>query len=347
MNASREKHKEWGKNTSATRGSNIKLLVEIARAYYEEEHDQSMIAASLGISRSQVSRYLAQARNLNLVQVRVVSPEQRTGEVEAALLKRFRCLKEAVVAPVFNPRPGPLRKTIGHACAQYLEQIIRPGLRICVGSGRTLWEAFSWLRPQEIPDISIIQAMGNVGHEAMEIDFNQMARAAANVLDARIFFMNAPAILGGGSVTDLVSANPSIQETMQLAHSADVYLFGIGSMSGDLIFTRGGIITLQDLQELRQAGSIGDICGHFFDIAGAEIPSSFQDRIVGISLEDLRSDALTITVAGGPDKVLPLIGALHGSYIKVLITDEQSALAILEYESEMDLNHRSKEVTIE
>ena len=325
-----------GKKASAARGNNLQLLVEVARAYYEQEHDQGSIAASLGISRSQVSRYLAQARELNLVQVRVVAPGQRTGEVEAALLEQFPSLKEAVVAPVFNLRPGPLRKTIGRACAAYLEEVIRPGLRICVGSGRTLWEVFSWLRPQEDSNISIIQAMGNVGHEAMEIDFNQMARAAASAFTARIFFMNAPAILGGGTVEDLISANPSIQETLQLAHAADAYLFGLGSMSGDLIFTRGGIITRQDLEQLRQAGAVGDICGHFFDITGEEVPSSFQERIVGISLEDLRGSALTVAVAGGSDKVLPLIGALHGGFIKVLVTDEQSASAILEYEGELN-----------
>jgi DNA-binding transcriptional regulator LsrR (DeoR family) len=44
---------------------------------------------------------------------------------------------------------------------------------------------------------------------------------------------------------------------------------------------------------------------------------------------------LTIGVAGGADKVLPLIGALHGKLIKVLITDEQTANAILDYENEM------------
>jgi len=43
---------------------------------------------------------------------------------------------------------------------------------------------------------------------------------------------------------------------------------------------------------------------------------------------------LTIAVAGGPDKVLPLIGALHGNLIKVLITDQQTAGAILDYDSE-------------
>jgi deoxyribonucleoside regulator len=180
--------------------------------------------------------------------------------------------------------------------------------------------------------------MGNVGHEAMEIDFNQMARAAADAFGARVFFMNAPAILGSGTVAELIGANPSIHETLKLAHAADVYLFGVGSMSSDLIFTRGGILKLQDLEHLRQTGGVGDICGRFFDSAGVEIPSPFKDRIVGISLEDLRSNALTIAVAGGPDKVLPLIGALHGGLIKVLITDEQTAHAILEYDSEMNLS---------
>jgi deoxyribonucleoside regulator len=119
-----------------------------------------------------------------------------------------------------------------------------------------------------------------------------------------------------------------------MAHAADLYLFGIGSLSSDLIFTRGGIFTLQDLEQLRDAGSVGDICARFYNIHGIEIPSSFGERIVGITLDDLRSNALTVAVAGGADKVLPLIGALHGNLIKVLITDEQTAGAILDYESE-------------
>ena len=339
MGSSGEIPEKWGTRTGAIKGGNIKLLVEIARAYYEQDHDQSQIAESLGISRSQVSRYLKQAKDLNLVQIRVVSPELRTLEVEAALKNRFSALKEAVVAPVFNLRSGALRKTIARSGAYYLEKIVRPGLRMCVGSGRTLCEVFNWLQPSEISNVSIIQAMGNVGHEAMEIDFNQMARAAAAAFGARIFFMNAPAILGSGTVAELIAANPSINEALKLAHSADLYLFGVGSMSSDLIFTRGGIIKLQDLEHLRQAGAVGDICAHFFDIAGVEIPSPFHDRIVGISLDNLRSNALTVAAAGGPDKVLPLIGALHGGFIKVLITDEQTAHAVLEYESDLAPSH--------
>jgi DNA-binding transcriptional regulator LsrR (DeoR family) len=336
MDPLREEPKKAEKRTSAIRGNNLKLLVEIARAYYEQGHDQGMIGESFGISRSQVSRYLKQAKNLNLVQVRVISPEERTEEVEDDLRGRFPALKEAIVVPVFNLQPGPIRKTIARAGAHYLEQVVRPGQRICVGSGRTLCEVFNWLHPSQVLNIRIIQAMGNVGHEAMEIDFNQMARAAAQAFGARIFFMNAPAILGSGTVTELITANPSINEALKLAHAADVYLFGIGSMTSDLIFTRGGILKRKDLEQLRQAGSVGDICAHFYNIEGIEVPSAFGDRIVGINLDDLRSDALTVAVAGGADKVLPVIGALRGGFVKVLITDEQTALSVLNYGKEID-----------
>jgi DNA-binding transcriptional regulator LsrR (DeoR family) len=60
-----------------------------------------------------------------------------------------------------------------------------------------------------VQEVSIIQAMGNVGYEAMEIDFNEMARSAARAFGAKVFFLNSPAILGSGTVKDLTDANRS------------------------------------------------------------------------------------------------------------------------------------------
>jgi deoxyribonucleoside regulator len=311
------------------------LLVDIARAYYEQGHDQGKIAQSLGLSRSQISRYLKQAKDLNIVQFRVIYPDERISKVETALKERFSYLQEAIVVPVFNLQPDSLRKMIARACASYLKKIIRPGLRICVGSGRTLCEVFNWMSPLKASNITVVQAMGNVGHEAMDIDFNQMANSAAGAFNGNVIYLNAPAILGSGSVKELISSNPSIYEALKSAQSADLYLFGVGSMSSDLIFTKGGIMKREDLEELRQKGSIGDVCARFFDINGNEISSAFEDRTVGITLDNLRSKALTICVAGGVDKVFPLIGALHGNLIKVLVTDEQTANAILDYEHDL------------
>jgi deoxyribonucleoside regulator len=316
---------------SGEKNEKIDLLVEIARAYYEQGHDQDMIARSMGISRSQVSRYLSHARDLNLVQVRVVAPGDRMSSMEKAIKKTFPGLREAVITPAFNTSPEVLRKSIGRTAASYFQELIRPGAKICIGSGRSLRELVNYLRPGAVPNISIIQAMGNVGHEAMQIDFNELALAAARAFDARVHYVNAPAILGSGSVKELVKDNPTINQALRLARSADMYLFGVGSMESDIIFTRNNMIKTDELEELRSAGAIGDICARFFDLDGNEIQSDFCERIVGIQLSDLKNSNFTFCVAGGNDKVLPLIGAMRGGYIKHLVIDEQTAGAIINH----------------
>jgi deoxyribonucleoside regulator len=309
----------------------IALLVEIARAYYEQNHDQAQIANSLGISRSQVSRYLTQAKDLGLIQVRVVAPDERMFEIEQRLLKTFPLLREAVVAPAFNIQEAALRRTIGRAAARYLESRVQPGIHLCVGSGRSLCEAFKWLKPHPVQEVSIIQAMGNVGYEAMEIDFNEMARSAARAFGAKVFFLNSPAILGSGTVKDLTDANPSIHKALEMAQNADLYFFGVGSMESDLIFTRWNLINPEELNLIRKKGGVGDICARFFDIHGKIITSPFEERIVGIRLDVFHGSAWTVAVAGGKDKALPLAGALQGGFIKALITDEQTASTILDF----------------
>ncbi len=308
----------------------LDLLVDVARAYYEQNHNQDKIAQSLGVSRSQVSRYLTRARELNLVQVRVVAPDEHAAHLERALQRRFSSLKEAIVASTFSFQIEAIRKTIGRACAGYLEQKIRPGLRLCIGSGRTLREVINWMHPHRAPDVSIVQAMGSVGHEAMRIDFGELARAAGEALGARVYYLNAPAILGSGTAAALAAANPSIRDSLQLARSADVYVVGVGSLESDLIFVRTGLIKNGELEALSRAGAVGDVCGRFFDRYGHETLCPFAERVVGIQLDDLRSPAFTIGVAGGPDKALPLLGALRGGLFSALVTDEHTARSLLD-----------------
>lgn len=109
-----------------------------------------------------------------------------------------------------------------------------------------------------------------------------------------------------------------------------MYVVGIGSIESDLLFAQVGLIKNQEMDRLVHAGAVGDVCARFFDRHGQEVPSPFADRVVGIRLDDLRNCSLTIGVAGGSDKIAPLLGALHGGLLKVLITDEHTARSLLE-----------------
>jgi DNA-binding transcriptional regulator LsrR (DeoR family) len=67
----------------------------------------------------------------------------------------------------------------------------------------------------------------------------------------------------------------------------------------------------------------------FFDSAGEPVESPMNERVIGMELEQLRGLRRCVAVAGGRRKTAALRGALRGRYINVLITDVQTARALL------------------
>src|SRR5258708_29711678 len=129
----------------------LNLLVNIARAYYEHGLTQEEIAQSLPISRSQVSRYLTEARDLGIVQFRVMNPTERVEDLGAQLMTRFSSLKSAVVVPLFSQDETVARQSVGIACASYLRQAVHSGQRLCIGCGRAVRNAIDALKTHPLP----------------------------------------------------------------------------------------------------------------------------------------------------------------------------------------------------
>ena len=305
-------------------------LVEVAKAYYVENRTQAEIARSLGISRSQVSRYLSEAHEIGIVQIRIVDPCERNHDLGIQLQERYPHLQHVIAAPVFHSGPEARRTIIGRYAANYVTEIIRPEQHVVLGCGRTLREFVNALPKRDLGGIVFVQAMGNLGHEALDIDYNEITRQAAESLGGRVHYVSAPAILGSGSDTaaNFIAANPMLEQALSFARAADVYVVGLGSMESDLIYTHFGLIKENELNNL-SGRTAGDICGRFFDISGRRQTSDFEDRIVGIELDDLRKARFSIGVAGGTDKVAPLLGAIRGQWINVVVTDEQTLHSIL------------------
>lgn len=313
-------------------------LVEVARAYYLDNQTQADIARSIGISRSMVSRDLAMARDLGIVEIRIHDPRVTQKTTEQRLLNHFPHLMDVVIAPAFSDNGDAIRTMIGRVAANYVSNHLRPGQRLVLGCGRTLRALVDALPKQAIPDLEIVQAMGNIGHEAHGIDYNEIARKAADALSGRVYYVSAPAILGhrAGKARDFIDANSILKHALALAKQADVVVIGLGSLESDQLYAQAGLIESDELAAL-QGRAVGDICGRFFDRTGTEVIAPFADRMIGIELVDLRQTQLSIGVAGGTDKIEPILGALRGEYINVLISDEitiRQLIEIVENESE-------------
>ncbi len=74
---------------------------------------------------------------------------------------------------------------------------------------------------------------------------------------------------------------------------------------------------------------MGEICGRFYDSNGRPCSPELDKRTLAIDLENLKQKVLSIAIAGSPHKVEAILGMLHGQFCSVLITDEETAKALL------------------
>jgi DNA-binding transcriptional regulator LsrR (DeoR family) len=91
-----------------------------------------------------------------------------------------------------------------------------------------------------------------------------------------------------------------------------------------------GVLAAGDIDRLERRGAIGEVCGRFFDAAGAECDTPFRDRVVGIGLDDLRRVRQVVAVVTGGDRRDAILAAVRGGLIKGLAIDRAGAEALLD-----------------
>lgn len=79
----------------------------------------------------------------------------------------------------------------------------------------------------------------------------------------------------------------------------------------------------------RDLGAVGVICGRFYDKEGMPVVADVDQRILGISLAQLRQIERKIFLAGGERGYDATLGALLGGYVTDLIVDEGTAEFLL------------------
>jgi deoxyribonucleoside regulator len=105
---------------------------------------------------------------------------------------------------------------------------------------------------------------------------------------------------------------------------------GIGSVDDDCTMVRSGCLSLAEIRRLRDRGAVGDILGNYVDIQGHVIASPHSDRLVALSLDDLRRIETVVAVVIEAEKPLSILGVLRAGVVDVLVVDEGNASTILE-----------------
>ncbi len=307
------------------------MLVKVARFYYEDGLNQDAITARLGLSRSKVSRLMAQARGTGIVQINVVAPEDLFLDLESRLEERYG-LQEALVVEV---QPGDsqaqVSRAVGGAAAAYLSRAISSRSTIGMCWGDTLRYMAASLAPQRYPNAQVVQMIGGLGQPDAEVHATELCRSVSRSLSCRLTLLPVPGIVNDQRTREALLSDVHVRRAVEAFDDLDIAFVGIGAPTRDSVTMRdGSIITRAELDGLLRKGAVGDIALRYYDASGECIESEVNDRIIGMTLEQIKQVPKVVGVSGGPDKVAAIRAALDGRLIKVLITDSVTASRLLE-----------------
>jgi len=306
------------------------LLAKVAAMYYEGEMTQNDIAAALDLSRVKIHRLLKEARESQVVRILIDWPVKRSGELEALLVKRFG-LERALALQTGATDAALRRRRIAQLAARYLEGLLvdRAALSICFGS--TTYDVISAVRPDFQANVKVMQATGSLSHALKEFDSSALTRQLALKLGGEALYLSSPLLADNAEAAAVIREQAVVAQALEQVRRADIALVGIGDLdpatSG---FVRAGVAGSEKLRSYRAQGAIGDMAWQIFDRGGQPFPCELNQRIIGVTLNELRAVPHTLAVAVGLNKAAAIAGALKSGAINVLCTDEATALRVLE-----------------
>ncbi len=303
------------------------LATRAAWLYFVAGLTQADIGRNLGLSRIRVNRLLAQARKLGLVQIRISGRLSGCVELEERLKDRFH-LTETIVVPT-PPDQSLVPHVIATAAGNALASRLRDGMSVGVGWGRTLRLSLQSVPRMQMSRLSVVSLLGGLTRSSA-MNPHESASHLADLLDAQCYLIAAPAMTDSESTKAVLMNQSTLKEVIERGEKVDLAFLSVGELSLASTMVRVGLIGSADVESLRQAGAVGDICVHWIDAYGRIVDHPLNSRAMALAPEKLKSIPCVILASGGLNKIAPIHGALHGGMVDVLVTDESTASGILE-----------------
>jgi DNA-binding transcriptional regulator LsrR (DeoR family) len=308
----------------------VNRLDTAARAgwlYYIAGNTQDEIARKLGVSRQTAQRLVSMSVTEKLIRVRLDHPIGVCLEL-AEKLKHFYNIEHCEVVPS-DIESASTSIGVAEAAAAELERYLVSShpVIVAMGTGRMLRAIAEQLTPMECPQHKIVTLVGNIAPDGSASLFDVASRIGDRV-KAPHYPMPLPVIANTIGERNLLLAQKSLRNVIDLAAQADVTFVGIGTVGEDAALLRDGFVKPDEMRAVVRAGAVGEITGWAFNAKGELIDGLTNDRVLSVPL-DRPAKRKVIGVAMAPPRLTAIKGALKGHLINGLITNETMAQALL------------------
>lgn len=306
-----------------------RLLVKIAQMYYEEDKNQNQISKELNIHRSTISRLLKQSREEGIVNISINYDLAGTYTVEKELEEKFK-LHKALVVPTAT-QISSLQKVslLGEAVNHFLQTILVDGMIIGFSWGQAMAAVSRSLKDIETNNIICIPLVGGPsGRLVSDYHVNTITYEASKNLNGKALLIDSPAFPKTKELKSALMSDDFNQELAKHWKKLSVAIFGVGSpLMKDS--DRWQFFYGEDVLAKLNEKVAGDVVSRFYNENGQHIPNELDNRIIGISIEELKNTNYRIAVAESLEKVNAIRGALLGGYANILATTQETAEELL------------------
>lgn len=306
------------------------MIYRIARSYYLDGLSQQAISVREHMSRPHVSRMLAKARELGIVNIEVTMPPALKLPELQERVREALGLAEVVLAHI--PDGGRASQSdvsldIATAAADHLPAMLDGASTVGIGWGYTLYQTSLLLAHTASEGMTFVPLIGMSGQDNPFLQVNVIVNRFAEKFGAPSYYTAMPAIRSVTTRLALIEQQRNDRLTA-LWRDLDVAVVGLGvpvqEGEAPLAEASGEYSRL-----IARSHLAGDILAHYFDADGKVFDSSAYYQHFSMPLESLRRVRRVICVAGGRRKVDGIIAAARCGYIHTLITDTNTARELL------------------
>jgi DNA-binding transcriptional regulator LsrR (DeoR family) len=308
------------------------VVVRAAWLYFMENMTQQEIADCLGISRIKVVRLIKEAREKGIVEIKVQSPITENLKLEGKLRSLFQLTNVVVTLP--EEEGDLLNKVLAWSASQILEERARPGVQIGIGIGRTTSHLPDFFAPSRQIDCTFVSMAGGLSSRGNIEDSYATILKLARLSGGTAKYIYAPFLVSSSDIRKALLQDEAVEGVIEQAKKSDIAVFSVGTPDDFALLHQYNLITAEEISEIREKGAVGDALGRFFNKWGEEIITSFRDRVVGLTIEELRAIPVRILVAGGPKKYEAILAAMAGKMTNILVTDIGTAKWLITHSKE-------------
>ncbi|HCX65365.1 MAG TPA: hypothetical protein DHN33_09170 [Eubacteriaceae bacterium] len=302
------------------------LLIKTCELYYNLGMNQQEISKRLDISRVKVSRLLTEAKQKGIVNIEILYPPDNCIDLEKKVEEKYG-IEESVIIASEGKSEDLIFAEVTKIAAEYMGEKINKTDWIGLAWGRTIKSMVSKLADDKGAE-KVVQLLGNIG--SSEYSGDVIVRGVAANMKSEANLLSAPAIVDNEAIKKAIISDGSIRQVLELQKQCNIAFVGIGLTDETSTLAQAGYLKMEDIENLKKAKALGEVCGWFIDGDGNICDTPLKDRVIGIHHEDLRKIPHVVAIGTGEKKAEAMDAILKSKLVDVLITDEKTVQAMLD-----------------